>query len=83
MSAGIGTRRWAPRVGLLMALALAFSFATDAAPPSAAAGGKPPVEALFADWRAFETPPSLQGAPDYRASTFERRRAELARLRGR
>jgi len=83
MSAGFGTRKWVPRVGLLMALALALSFTADAASPSAAAGGKPPVEALFADWRAFETPPSLQGAPDYRASTFERRRAELARLRDR
>jgi len=66
-----------------MAVALALSFATDAAPSSAAAGGKPTVEALFADWRAFEAPPSHQGAPDYRASTFERRRAELARFRDR
>jgi Bacterial protein of unknown function (DUF885) len=83
MSAGFGTRRGARRVGLLMAVALGLSFATEAAPPAAPAGGKPAVEALFADWRAFETPPSHQGAPDYRASTFERRRAELARLRDR
>jgi hypothetical protein len=66
-----------------MAVALALSFETGAAPPPATAGGKSPVEALFADWRAFETPPSHQGAPDYRASTFERRRAELARFRER
>ncbi len=82
MSAGIGTWRWAHRVGLLMAMALGLSVATDAA-PSAAAGGKLTVEALFADWRAFETPTSHQGAPDYRASTFERRRVELARFRDR
>jgi len=79
MSAGIGTRRWAPRGGLLMAVAFAVAFASFASGASAA----PPVEALFADWRAFETPPSHQGAPDYRASTFERRRTELARLRDR
>jgi hypothetical protein len=82
MSAGFESRTWVRRVGLLMVAALA-SFATGAAPSSAAAGGKPPVEALFEDWRAFETPPSREGAPDYRASTFERRRAELARLRDR
>lgn len=68
---------------LLMAVALAFSFEAGVEPPSAAAGGKPPAEALFADWRAFETPPSHEGAPDYRASTFDRRRAELARFRDR
>ncbi len=67
----------------MMAVALASSFETGAAPPSAAAGGKSPVEALFVDWRTFETPPSHQGAPDYRSSTFERRRAELARFRDR
>jgi hypothetical protein len=61
-----------------MALALALSLDTGAAPPPAS-----PVEALFADWRAFEVPPSHEGAPDYRASAFERRRAELARLRER
>jgi Bacterial protein of unknown function (DUF885) len=82
MSAGIGTRRWAYRVGLLMAMALGLSVAMNAA-PSAAAGGKLTVEALFADWRAFEMPPSHQGAPDYRASTFERRRVELGRFRDR
>jgi hypothetical protein len=86
MSAGFGARRWAHRADLLMAVALALSFATGAAPASAAAeaaGGKPAVEALFAAWRSFETPPSHDGAPDYRASTSERRRVELARFRGR
>ncbi|MEM6378153.1 MAG: hypothetical protein AAF705_08065 [Bacteroidota bacterium] len=28
---------------------------------------------LFKDWRAFETPPMLDGAPDYTAETFEKR----------
>ncbi len=83
MSARFRTRAWVNRAGLLMMVALALSFETGAEPPSAAAGGKSPIEALFADWRAFEMPPSHQGAPDYRASTFERRRAELARFRDR
>ncbi len=34
--------------------------------------------ALFQDWRAFETPPTLEGAPDYTAATFAKRHAELA-----
>ena len=86
MNAGFRTRRWARRAGLLMAVALGSSFASfssGAAPPSSAAGGKPAVDVLFSDWRAFETPPSHQGAPDYRAATFERRRMELARFRDR
>ncbi len=82
MSAGSGARAWARRAGLLMAVALA-SFGAGAAAAPAAGEGKPTVEALFADWRAFETPPSHNGAPDYRASTFERRKAGLKELRAR
>lgn len=33
--------------------------------------------ALFEDWRAFETPPDLNGAPDYTATTTARRHQEL------
>jgi hypothetical protein len=29
--------------------------------------------ALFKDWRAFENPPKLDGAPDYTKATFEKR----------
>ena len=32
---------------------------------------------LFADWRKFETPPLLEGAPDYTAQTTARRHQEL------
>ena len=28
---------------------------------------------LFKEWRAFETPPVLNGAPDYTKKTFEKR----------
>jgi len=35
------------------------------------------------DWRTFETPPFLDGAPDYRATTFESRRGACAQLRAR
>ncbi len=32
------------------------------------------LESLFQAWREFETPPLFEGAPDYRAVTFEKRR---------
>ncbi|MGH8251770.1 MAG: DUF885 family protein [Steroidobacteraceae bacterium] len=38
---------------------------------------------LFEDWRAFERPPSRDGAPDYTAETFARRHQELAAYRQR
>ena len=34
--------------------------------------------ALFHDWRAFEAPPTQNGAPDYTAATFAKRHAKLA-----
>ena len=38
---------------------------------------------LFADWRAFEAPPLLDGAPDYTATQFAARRSEFLQLRER
>ena len=38
---------------------------------------------LFADWRAFESPPLLNGAPDYTTQQFAARRADYIVLRER
>jgi hypothetical protein len=38
---------------------------------------------LFEDWRVFESPPLLEGAPDYTAERFEARQPEYLRLRAR
>ncbi|MEM7186007.1 MAG: hypothetical protein AAF466_05045 [Bacteroidota bacterium] len=38
---------------------------------------------LFQEWRAFETPPTKDGAPDYTAATFEKRHPEFEALRAR
>ena len=38
---------------------------------------------LFADWREFEAPPSLNGAPDYTAERFAIRQPEYKELRAR
>lgn len=39
------------------------------------------LTALFAQWRAFEQPPTYQGAPDYRAQTFVSRQKKFEQLR--
>lgn len=38
---------------------------------------------LFKEWRAFETPPMREGAPDYTAATFEKRWPEFKLLQER
>jgi len=38
---------------------------------------------LFADWRSFERPPLLDGAPDYSAETFAARQPAYLKLRAR
>jgi hypothetical protein len=38
---------------------------------------------LFEDWRTFETPPLLDGAPDYTAERFAARQPEYLKLRAR
>ena len=52
--------------------------AKTAAPNSHAA-----LVELFKDWREFERPPNLDGAPDYTAETFEKRYAEFSDYRAR
>lgn len=39
--------------------------------------------ALFKEWRTFETPPKLEGAPDYRQVTFNQRMSDFDQLRAR
>ena len=41
------------------------------------------LPALFREWRAFETPPLLDGAPDYTAESFEKRHPEFLNLQNR
>ena len=41
------------------------------------------LTALFADWRDFESPPLLDGAPDYTAASFAKRYAEFETYRAR
>jgi len=44
---------------------------------NAAASSHAELVTLFHDWRAFEQPPVLDGAPDYTAGTFAKRHTKL------
>ena len=65
---------------LFALLPLAASCAESAAPQDNSYDG---LTKLFADWRAFENPPLLDGAPDYTAERFTQAYAELAEYRAR
>jgi hypothetical protein len=49
----------------------------------ARADGYPELLNLFAEWRSFERPPLLDGAPDYTAERFASRHEDFERLRAR
>jgi hypothetical protein len=53
------------------------------APGNAEAATHDDLVTLFNDWRAFERPPLLDGAPDYTAGRFEARQPEYLKLRAR
>lgn len=57
--------------------------ATRAAAGTTPSGSYTDLLALFADWRTYEPPPLLNGAPDYTAATVARRRAGLETFRAR
>ncbi|HEX9165084.1 MAG TPA: DUF885 family protein [Gemmatimonadales bacterium] len=54
-----------------------------AVPLAAQSGTYPQLVALFREWRAFEEPPRVDGAPDYTPATNTRRLAELKRYQQR
>jgi hypothetical protein len=63
-------------VGLMTAMA-GIVFLAEAAPASATHDD---LVRLFTEWRAFETPPLLDGAPDYTEAQFERRQPAFEAL---
>ena len=61
---------------LILAACLAAMFSTNAS-----ADTHDDLIDLFEDWREFESPPLLDGAPDYTAEQFEARRRQYLELR--
>ena len=67
-------------VATLLAAVLSGGVLAKGAEP---ATGYPQLLDLFADWRAYETPPLRDGAPDYTVATVARRHAGLVQFRSR
>ena len=61
----------------VMLLCVAVFPGTGLAQQSAGSSSYEDLLVLFADWREFENPPLLDGAPDYTAETTARRHQEL------
>ena len=59
------------------------TFAMAAAAHADSGSNHADLLALFQDWREFESPPLLDGAPDYTEERFEAREAEFKALRAR
>ena len=68
------TRNFTRAAALMAALCLA---------PQANADGYEALVTLFEDWRAFERPPLLDGAPDYTSGQFKSRQPAFEALRSR
>ena len=66
------------KVGSLIMLAAVFAAGIGRAEESPVASGYDDLVALFKDWRQFEEPPMLDGAPDYTAERFATAHAKLA-----
>ncbi|MEQ8748902.1 MAG: DUF885 family protein [Amphiplicatus sp.] len=68
--------------GLGMAISIALTAATMFAPVQAQSSDTA-LASLYAEWRAFEAPPRIDGAPDYTPATTKRRHSELKKLQQR
>ncbi|MFD0798725.1 hypothetical protein ACFQZJ_14735 [Maribacter chungangensis] len=65
-------------IGSLKILLILLLFSTGNSNGQSNAGSSyEALEKLFQEWRAFETPPLFEGAPDYRPETFLRRDANF------
>ena len=65
---------------ILMSVPVGFAAATESVDMATSYDD---LLVLFADWREFESPPLLDGAPDYTAKQFAARRYDFLQLRER
>jgi len=65
---------------ILMSVPVGFAAATESVDMATSYDD---LLVLFADWREFESPPLLDGAPDYTAKQFAARREDFLQLRER
>ena len=77
------SRSWSLFRHAVAATALIAVVGSCVAGESNAAGGYEDLVTLFEDWREFESPPMLDGAPNYTADRFAAAHAELAEYQAR
>jgi len=66
-----------PRTQLFFSICLYLSFTSHTL---WAQGSNHELVSLFKEWRIFEKPPLFEGAPDYKAETFEKRWPDFKKL---
>lgn len=70
-----------PTSFLILTICLLMSCQTENQQPAVPTSNNyEDLVSLFHEWREFENPPLLDGAPDYRAETFESRMPEFKQL---
>jgi hypothetical protein len=72
-------------LGLPISILMVLTCVVNLSSPAIAQGadGYDELLSLFAEWREFESPPLLDGSPDYTAARFEQRRNEFRTLQNR
>lgn len=65
------------RIFLSLIILFSFIFSSQA---TVEKNEYPDLIKLFHEWRSFENPPLLDGAPDYRTETFEKRQPKFKQL---
>ncbi|MDP2956559.1 MAG: DUF885 family protein [Longimicrobiales bacterium] len=78
----LGSRTFLPQPVRLVAVAVTLA-AASASVPAAAPGTWEDLVALFREWRAFETPPFVDGVPDYTPRAMAAQHRELSRWQAR
>lgn len=73
----------AVRLFRLLILCLMFGLSANSPESAWAMNGYDELLTLYKEWRGFERPPLLEGAPDYTAETFSARYPEYLKLRAR
>ena len=67
-------------LAILLAACLLNSCQSEPATTTKGSAQYSDLLALFKNWRSFETPPLLDEAPDYTATTFQKRQPEFKKL---
>tara|TARA_B110000037_G_scaffold43529_1_gene53561 strand:- start:2979 stop:4640 length:1662 start_codon:yes stop_codon:yes gene_type:complete len=68
------------KLPIINLFSITFLFLSFASQTLLAQGSYQELDDLFKEWRTFEKPPLLEGAPDYTAETFDKRWPDFKKL---